>query len=247
MIKNLLKELENIKDIKSKKAFLETALKSYSEKKTIEKIKSMIEELEKIEKENSKSKFEADNDVVSQRLEFIANVAPRMTIAEVEEAPKYEPNVQNDFGNQPRRDSNSRSLEDITNNSNINSKNMDNERPLNQEISREDNLTDYIASFANSSSARATNVKVDYKNPNDLRRSLERIDLDKAKNQTYVSPIMRNDDYVVNTPEERDNLRWTSNIEIDKRRFSDVEDSKYSADVVENIKKQKKHFEKEYI
>ncbi len=251
MIKSLLIELEKIKDIQSKKAFLKTALKSYSEKKTIDKINSMIIELEKIEKENSESKSKIDDNIISQRLEQITNNVSRMTITNVEEAPKYDPNISNNFNNQSnRQDSrlNSESLEDIASNqSNLNPRNIDNERPLTREINQEDNLTDYIASFSNSSNERASNVKTPYKNLEDFRRSVEKIDIDLLRSENYVRPIMRTTDYIVNNPEERENLKWTSNINIDHRRIESIEDSKYSADVVENIKKQKKHFEKEYI
>jgi hypothetical protein len=268
MIDNLLKELEKIKDIKSKKEFLERALKIYSDKKQIESIKKLIKDIEKaekerIEKEKKQEKKENVQDIITPR------GSAQLNITGLEEAPKYEPkttdsNTQIPRNNRPFNQENisddlrSDRTNDLERIAGLEDRRRDTGRR--EEFKREE-LSEYVAMLSGNME-RGEEIRKQrlYKNPEYLRAEIQKRDIDTRR--SYDSTKARVEDSVLRrsieevrsdyTPfnreeqEEQQIKRFTENIKPDSRFIEDIH-QKYSVDVVENLKKQKKQLEDKYL
>jgi hypothetical protein len=267
MIDNLLKELEKIKDIKSKKEFLERALKIYSDKKQIEAIKKLIRDIEnaekeRIEKEKNLDKKDNNSDIINPR------GSAQLNITGIEEAPKYEPRTTDPRMPVSRnnRDNQENNLGDLRSDRTSNleriagSEDRRKDSAMREEFKREE-LSEYVAMLSGNID-RAEEIRKQrlYKNPEYLRAEIQKRDIDTRK--SYDSTKARTEDAVLRRSieevksdympfnreeqEEQQLRRFTENIKPEPRFIEDIH-QKYSVDVVENLKKQKKQIEDKYL
>ena len=267
MIDNLLKELEKIKDIKSKKEFLERALKIYSDKKQIEAIKKLIRDIENAEKERiEKEKLEQKKDNISDIIN--PRGSAQLNITGIEEAPKYEPRTTDPRTQVSRnnRDNQENNLDGLRSNRTndleriAGSEDRRKDSAMREEFKREE-LSEYVAMLSGNIN-RGEEIRKQrlYKNPEYLRAEIQKrsIDIKKSydsmKAGTEDAVLRRNieevkSDYMPFNREEQEEQqlrRFTENIRPEPRFIEDPH-QKYSVDVVENLKKQKKQIEDKYL
>ncbi len=236
MLNILLKELERIKGIKSKKIFLERALNQYSDIKIREKIKELMRQIENLDKEKQeKERLQEKLLTLNEELQLhnrINNIA-RNIFSQVEDAPKYEPRqTENQQARENRERQGFSRLERLAD-------------ELNPETNaRRENLRDYLVR----PEERTGTANREYQNIEDLRRDSERLNMKELiKKHDYINP--RHEFIPEYNPEranEEEFQRFLTNPKLNERAFEEIK-SNYSHDIVENLKKQKKQLEDKYL
>ena len=236
MLENLLKELEKIKELNAKKDFLKKSIAAYKDSKVQERLKSLLRELEKEKTEVKKEE---------PKLEI--KIEPNFTTPrplEIEEAPKYEETPRS-----PRNQEQTRGfsrLEELASRSNENA-------PAQVQY----NIPTIKETTPNSAA---------YRSVENLRRELDNTRLNPI--QHYISKSKSPEDisYNLQNRSEEDVRRSLENPSIDRRQFSNEEEFRrsverselneetfekleknYNLDIIENLKRQKKHLHDKYL